>query len=157
MAQLLVLHGPNLNLLGTREPSYYGETSLAILDDRLKNLANNKGHQLTSFQSNAEGNLIDAIHQAAKQQIDYIIINPAALTHTSIALRDALLAVNIPFIEVHISNIYRRETFRHHSYLADIAQGTLCGFGTLGYELAVQAAIQQLETTRSWIFEKSSN
>lgn len=145
MKKILVLHGPNLNLLGTREPSIYGATSLSQINADLLNEANNAGIQVTCYQSNTEGALIDAIHQASSDKINYIIINPAAFTHTSVALRDALSAVAIPFIEVHISNIYTRETFRHHSYFSDIAVGIISGLGAQGYLLALKAIIQELQ------------
>lgn len=140
MKKILVIHGPNLNQLGKREPNHYGSTSLTELNQTLIDQADNKHYQLTIIQSNHEGELIDAIHHAGETNTDYIIINPAALTHTSIALRDAFLSVSIPFIEVHLTNIYSREPFRHHSYLSDIAQGTICGLGIFGYSLALQAA-----------------
>lgn len=140
MAHLLVLHGPNINLLGEREPQLYGHTTLPQISEFLETCATEAGHTLSSFQSNAEHALIDAIH-AARHTTDFIIINPAAWTHTSIALRDALKAVQIPFIEVHLSNIYAREAFRHHSYFSDLAVGVISGLGSLGYELALQAAI----------------
>jgi 3-dehydroquinate dehydratase-2 len=143
MARILVVNGPNLNLLGTREPGKYGTATLADIERRLLDIA--AGHQLAFFQSNAESELIDRIHRAAQDRVDCILINPAALTHTSIALRDALLGVAIPFIEVHISNVFARESFRHHSYLSDIAIGVISGLGAQGYELALAAAIRQLE------------
>lgn len=146
MPTILVLNGPNLNLLGIREPARYGQTSLAQLVNQLQQQAQNLGINLLHQQSNAEAQLIDCIQQAY-QQVDYIIINPAALTHTSVALRDALLAVNIPFIEVHLSNIHAREAFRHHSYLSDIANGVICGLGTLGYQYALQAAAHHLSSS----------
>ena len=142
MSKILVLHGPNLNLLGTREPEHYGADTLADIADRLQAQASEQGFQLESFQSNAEHELIDKIHAARTNSTHFIIINPAALTHTSVALRDALLAVEIPFIEVHLSNIHQREDFRHHSYLSDVAVGVICGLGAQGYELALQAAIK---------------
>lgn len=142
MKKILVLNGPNLNRLGLREPEVYGSTTLAELNELLQLHAKKSHWQLTTFQSNSESELIDAIHQAAGT-IDYFIINPAALTHTSIALRDALLSVSIPFLEVHISNIYAREPFRHHSYLSDIARGVICGFGIKGYSLALQAILDE--------------
>lgn len=145
MAKLLVLNGPNLNLLGTREPEHYGQTSLERINQALIATAKAAGHQLECFQSNAEHELVDRIHRAAKDQVAFIIINPAAFTHTSVAVRDALTGVAIPFIEVHLSNIYSRETFRHQSYFSDIAAGVISGLGAQGYELALQAAIQQLE------------
>ncbi len=141
MKKILVLHGPNLNLLGSREPEIYGATSLKTLNDSLITQAQNASLELVCFQSNSEAELIQAIHQAAKDSIDYLIINPAAFTHTSIALRDALAAVAIPFIEVHLSNIYSRESFRHHSYFSDIATGIICGLGTKGYSLALNYII----------------
>jgi len=143
MAHILVLHGPNLNLLGSREPSLYGRDTLDQINHRLTELAQQYGHTIDHFQSNAEHMLIEQIQTAT--DIDFIIINPAAFTHTSIALRDALLAVRIPFIEVHLSNIYQRESFRQRSYLTDRAVGIISGFGALGYELALQAAIHQVE------------
>jgi len=142
MANILVLHGPNLNLLGTREPETYGSTTLAEIEERLQTLAT--GHRLDCFQSNAEGALIDRIHQAGREGVDFILINPAALTHTSIALRDALLGVDIPFFEIHISNVFAREAFRHHSYLSDVAIGVISGFGAQGYELALAAALTRV-------------
>lgn len=140
---VLVLNGPNLNMLGKREPAIYGGQSLAEVMDELSQLANINNIELTHFQSNAEYQLIEAIHQAY-QQVDFIIINPAALTHTSVALRDALLSVAIPFIEVHISNVHARESFRHHSYLSDVAVGVICGLGVQGYSYALDAAKAQL-------------
>lgn len=145
MAAFLVLHGPNLNLLGTREPEVYGNTTLAQINAGLKEHAAQQGHQLTYLQSNAEHELIDRIHAARDEQVAFIIINPAAFTHTSVAIRDALLGVNIPFIEVHLSNVHKREPFRHHSYLSDIAVGVICGLGAQGYQFALQAAIEYLE------------
>jgi len=141
MAKILVLHGPNLNLLGTREPEHYGANTLTHIENNLESYAATAGHQLENFQSNAEHELVEKIH-AARSNIDFIIINPAAFTHTSVAIRDALSAVEIPFIEVHLSNVHARETFRHHSYLSDIAVGVICGLGAQGYELALQAAIK---------------
>jgi len=143
MKKILVLHGPNLNLLGEREPGIYGPTSLEELNQRLLMDAKKAGFDLTILQNNSESLLIDAVHQALKDKINYIIINPAAYTHTSIALRDALLAVNIPFIEVHISNIFKREAFRHQSYFSDIAEGVICGLGVHGYRWALQAIIER--------------
>lgn len=145
MANFLVLHGPNLNLLGTREPEIYGPTTLDEINQHLVTTAQQQGHKLQYFQSNAEHEIVDHIQQATKNHIDFIIINAAAFTHTSIALRDALLTAAIPFIEVHLTNIHARETFRHHSYLADIALGVICGFGAYSYELALQAALQHTE------------
>jgi len=144
MASILVLHGPNLNLLGSREPGVYGSKTLADIDTTLQLSAKAAGHHLQSMQSNAEYELIERIHLARPEGINFIIFNPAAFTHTSIALRDALLAVDIPFIEVHLSNVHARESFRHHSYFSDIAQGVICGLGAAGYGFALQAAINQL-------------
>jgi len=144
MKKILVLHGPNLNLLGTREPAIYGSTTLADINQSLLAKARTVGMALTHLQSNHEGDLIEAIHQAKTDKVDFIIINPAALTHTSIALRDALTAVAIPFIEVHISNIHAREPFRHSSFLSDIAHGVICGFGVKSYSLALQAIIDEI-------------
>jgi 3-dehydroquinate dehydratase-2 len=143
MARILLLNGPNLNLLGSREPAVYGQTSLANVESSLGTLAGQMGHQLESFQSNSEAELVGRV-QAAAPGTDFILINPGAFTHTSVALRDALLAVAIPFIEVHISNVHAREDFRRHSYFSDIAQGTIVGLGTLGYELALRAADDRL-------------
>lgn len=145
MANILVLNGPNLNLLGTREPEHYGADTLADIEDRLAATASAAEMQLSFFQTNAEHELLDKVH-AARGNVDFIIINPAAFTHTSIALRDALAAVEVPFIEVHLSNVHARETFRHHSYLSDIAQGVISGLGAQGYDLALQAAIKQLNS-----------
>ncbi|MEJ6656322.1 MAG: type II 3-dehydroquinate dehydratase [Pseudomonas sp.] len=145
MASFLVLHGPNLNLLGSREPGVYGAVTLAQINARLLEQAQRDGHQLQTLQSNAEHELIGRIHAARDEAIDFIIINPAAFTHTSVAIRDALLAVSIPFIEVHLSNVYRREPFRHHSYFSDIAEGVICGLGAEGYTMALQAAVRRLE------------
>jgi 3-dehydroquinate dehydratase-2 len=142
MARILVLNGPNLNLLGSREPGIYGQDTLQTIEAKLKALA--KGHEIAFFQSNAEDELIDHIHRAAADGVDFILINPAALTHTSIALRDALLGVEIPFIEVHLSNVFARESFRHHSYLSDVAVGVISGLGAHGYELALAAALRRL-------------
>jgi len=139
MKKILVLHGPNLNLLGLREPSVYGDVSLVQLNEQLQKQAAESGFILTAIQRNSESALIEAIHQAYEEKTNYIIINPAAYTHTSIAIRDALLAVQIPFIELHISNIYARESYRHQSYFSDIAQGVISGFGINGYRLALQA------------------
>lgn len=144
MATILVLHGPNLNMLGLREPSVYGAATLADINQQLTQLCLDTGHHIQTLQSNAEYELIDRIHDASKEGVDFILFNPAAFTHTSIALRDALLAVNIPFIEVHLSNVHKRESFRHHSYFSDIAQGVICGFGANSYTLALQAALKIL-------------
>lgn len=142
MAQhILVLHGPNLNLLGTREPQVYGRQTLADINQHLAQLATGNGAALTAFQSNHEGELVDRIQAAAQDQTDFIIINAGAYTHTSIALRDALAAVSIPFVEVHLSNVHKREPFRHHSYLADSAQGVIAGLGSFGYEAALRYAL----------------
>lgn len=143
MARILVLNGPNLNLLGTREPGHYGKDSLATIETRLRQQAG--GHQIDFFQSNAESALVERIHQAGAEQVDFILFNPAALTHTSIALRDALLGVAIPFIEVHLSNVHAREPFRHKSYLSDVAVGVISGLGAVGYELALTAALRRLD------------
>lgn len=145
MKKILVLHGPNLNLLGSREPTIYGSTSLNHINNSLIKAAKSANLELTCFQSNSEADLIQAIHQASNAQINYIIFNPAAFTHTSVALRDAISAVAIPFIEVHLSNIYARETFRHHSYFSDIAKGVISGLGAKGYLLALNAIIDELE------------
>ena len=144
MATILVLHGPNLNLLGTREPNLYGNKNLDDINKSLLGTCKSKGHELLTFQSNSEHNLIERIHDAKTEGATFIIFNPAAFTHTSIALRDALLGVNIPFIEVHLSNIHGREEFRHSSYFSDIAAGVICGFGSLSYELALDAALVEL-------------
>jgi 3-dehydroquinate dehydratase-2 len=145
MARLLLLNGPNLNLLGTREPEIYGRDTLAALEKRLRAQAREAGHELTAFQSNAEHELIARIHGAPKARIAFLIFNPGAFTHTSIALRDALLGVSLPFIEVHLSNPGAREIFRRHSYFSDIASGCIVGLGPLGYELALQAAVHKLK------------
>lgn len=145
MQQILVLHGPNLNLLGTREPEIYGSTTLDQVNDTLITQALDSGLQVTCKQSNAEHELINLIHEAKKDGVKFIIINAAGFTHTSVALRDALTATELPFIEVHISNVYKREPFRSHSYLSDIAIGVVVGLGTQGYELALSAAIKFLE------------
>jgi 3-dehydroquinate dehydratase-2 len=142
--KLLLLNGPNLNLLGSREPGLYGADTLASIEQRAVEVARAAGHELVAFQSNAEHELVERIHAAAGESIAYIVINPGAFTHTSIALRDALLAVQIPFIEIHLSNLQRREPFRHHSYFTDVATGLIAGLGAYGYELAVQAAIRSL-------------
>ncbi|MFZ6674330.1 type II 3-dehydroquinate dehydratase [Undibacterium sp. Xuan67W] len=143
-SKLLLLNGPNLNLLGTREPQVYGATTLAELENAAQNQAQQAGASLICFQSNHEGALIDRIHAARAEQIDVIIINPGGLTHTSIALRDALAGVAIPFIEVHISNVHQREQFRHHSFLSEIAKGVICGLGTEGYRLAIDFSLKNL-------------
>jgi len=145
MAKLLVLHGPNLNLLGTREPEIYGSDTLADINGRLTKLAKSRRHQLEAMQSNAEHVLIERIHAAKAEAVGYIVFNPGAFTHTSIALRDALLGVGIPFIEVHLSNVHAREDFRQHSYLSDVARGVIIGLGAKGYEYAVTFAMDALE------------
>lgn len=147
MAKILVLHGPNLNLLGTREPEVYGHDTLASIDAQLVSLGQELGHSLSTQQSNAEHTLIDRIQASRNEQMDFIIINPAAFTHSSIALRDTLLAVNTPFVEVHLSNIHRREAFRHRSYFSDIAVGTITGLGAQGYLLALRYAHHYLTVT----------
>ncbi len=144
MARLLVLHGPNLNLLGSREPEVYGHDTLADIDARLMKLAQQAGHTLTCLQSNAEHELVDAVHGAKTDGVDFILLNPGAFTHTSIALRDALLGVVVPFIEVHLSNVHAREPFRQQSYLSDVAVGVITGLGAHGYELALQAAMARV-------------
>jgi len=140
MASLLLINGPNLNLLGTREPCVYGDTSLASVEKRLTALAGELGHELACFQSNAEHEIVDTIQKAATDKVNFIILNPGAFTHTSIAMRDALLAVSLPFIEIHLSNVFAREEFRHSSYFSDIAAGCIFGLGAYGYEIAFQAA-----------------
>ena len=145
MPRVLLLNGPNLNLLGSREPEIYGHTTLGDVEASLAREARALGLSLDSFQSNHEGELVERIH-AAREQTDYILINPGAFTHTSVALRDALLGVDIPFIEVHLSNTHKREHFRQHSYLSDVAAGVIMGLGTQGYSLALQAVAQHLES-----------
>jgi 3-dehydroquinate dehydratase-2 len=145
LATILVLHGPNLNLLGTREPDTYGHLTLAHINQSLTDQAKARGHHLLNLQSNAEYELVDRIQAARSEGVDFILINPAAFTHTSVALRDALLAVAIPFIEVHLSNVHGREAFRHHSYFSDIAEGVIVGLGADGYRLALDAALTRLE------------
>lgn len=144
MAKILVLHGPNLNLLGTREPGLYGAATLDDIDRALADQAGSAGHEVESVQSNAEHELVDAVQRAERERVRFIVINPAAFTHTSVALRDALLAVDIPFIEVHLSNVHAREPFRRHSYFSDIAQGVVAGLGAKGYEYALAAAVTAL-------------
>ena len=141
MAKLLALHGPNLNLLGTREPDIYGSDTLADINGRLQRLAEAAGHEFRALQSNAEHELVDAVQQAGRDGVDFIVINPGAYTHTSVALRDAFLAVGVPFIEVHLSNVHAREPFRRQSYLSDIAVGVIAGLGAAGYEYALTAGI----------------
>jgi len=138
---VLVLHGPNLNLLGTREPAVYGSATLPDIEHELTQIAASAGGRLESFQSNHEGALIERVHAARADGTDFILINPAGLTHTSVALRDALAAVGIPFVEVHLSNIHRREPFRHHSFFSDLAEGVVCGLGAQGYALALRYAL----------------
>lgn len=145
MATILVLHGPNLNLLGTREPEIYGSTTLADINLGLERLAKERGHHLLHMQSNAEYELVERVQDARQESVNFILINPAAFTHTSVALRDALSAVDIPFIEIHLSNVHAREEFRKNSYFSDLARGVICGLGALGYELGLLAALQQLE------------
>ncbi|QWE12715.1 type II 3-dehydroquinate dehydratase [Polynucleobacter sp. AP-Titi-500A-B4] len=144
-ASILVIQGPNLNLLGTREPEVYGKTTLEDIHQKLGDLAKAQSVDLSAYQSNHEGELIDRIQKAKQDEVDFIIINPGAFTHTSVALRDVLAGVAIPFTEVHLSNIHQREEFRKHSYLSDIATGVICGLGAIGYELALQAAIDRLQ------------
>ena len=151
MALIFVINGPNLNLLGSREPKHYGNNTLEDIELRLKSMAQDLGHQLEHIQHNHEGTLIDLIHEAGKHEVDFIIINPAAYTHTSVAIRDALAAVAIPFIEVHLSNIYRREPFRQHSYFSDLALGVISGLGVTGYELALTAAHHYLTQSKQEI------
>jgi 3-dehydroquinate dehydratase-2 len=144
VAHILLLNGPNLNLLGLREPGLYGHVTLEQIHGRLAQLAAESGHRLTACQSNSEADLIERIHRAPAEHVAFAIVNPAGLTHTSVALRDALLAVKIPFIEVHLTNVQAREPFRHHSYFSDIAVGTITGLGAVGYELALRAAAHLL-------------
>jgi 3-dehydroquinate dehydratase-2 len=144
LSKLLLLNGPNLNLLGTREPGIYGSATLADIEARLNTEAQKLGHSLATFQSNQEGLLVDRVHQARSESVNFILINPGAYTDTSVALRDALLGVSIPFIEIHLSNVFTRESFRHHSYFSDIAVGCIVGLGPLGYQLALQAAHERL-------------
>jgi 3-dehydroquinate dehydratase-2 len=145
MATILLLHGPNLNLLGTREPEIYGGETLEHINQQLIDAAISAGHHLLALQSNAEHELIQRIHDARQEMVDYIIINPGAFTHTSVALRDALLGVEIPFVEVHLSNVHGREEFRRHSYFSDIAEGVICGFGAQSYHLALHAVLSKLD------------
>ncbi len=145
MAKILLLNGPNLNLLGSREPDQYGATTLEEIVTLLSAQATARGHTLEASQSNAEHELLERVHVAAGDGTTFIIINPAAFTHTSVALRDALLAAAVPFIEVHLSNIYRREAFRHHSYFSDVAEGVICGLGAAGYRLALEAVMERLD------------
>jgi 3-dehydroquinate dehydratase II len=144
MARILLLNGPNLNLLGTREPAVYGTATLQDIEAKLKEQCVAQGHELIAWQSNAEHELIGQIQATKREAIAFVIINPGAFTHTSIALRDAFLSVGVPFIEIHLSNVFAREAFRHHSYLSDIAVGCIYGLGPIGYELALQAAIARI-------------
>jgi 3-dehydroquinate dehydratase-2 len=146
MSTILILNGPNLNLLGTREPDKYGLETLEQINQQLTAAAEIAGHKANCFQSNAEHDLIQRIHDAKQEAVNYIIFNPGAFTHTSVAIRDALLGVAIPFIEVHLSNVHAREEFRRHSYFSDIADGVICGFGANSYSLALQAVLTKLET-----------
>ena len=148
MARILLINGPNLNLLGKREPELYGRVSLSEIEAQLQKVAAQLGHQLDAMQSNHEGALIDAIHRAGDQGVDFMLINPGGLTHSSVSLRDAMLGAGIPFIEVHLSNIAAREPFRSHSYLADIALGSVVGLGPVGYELALRGAAAHLSARR---------
>ncbi|MEH6634759.1 MAG: type II 3-dehydroquinate dehydratase [Halioglobus sp.] len=145
MATILVLHGPNLNMLGEREPDIYGHSTLADINQGLERLARERGHHLLYMQSNAEYELVERVQDARHEGVNFILINPAAFTHTSVALRDALAAVNIPFIEIHLSNTHAREEFRQLSYFSDLAQGVICGLGAQGYDLGLQAALNILE------------
>jgi len=145
MAEILVLNGPNLNLLGTREPEHYGSTTLEAINQRLARQAEAAGHRASFFQSNAEHELVGRVQQAMQDKAGFILLNPAAFTHTSVALRDALAAAHIPFIEVHLSNVHAREQFRKHSYFSDLAVGVISGLGAQGYELALAAAIERLK------------
>jgi 3-dehydroquinate dehydratase-2 len=147
MARILLLNGPNLNLLGTREPALYGSATLREIESKLTGVARAKGHDLIAYQSNAEHELIGKVHGAKGDGIAFVIINPGAYTHTSIALRDAFLATAVPFIEIHLSNVFAREQFRHHSYLSDLAVGCIFGLGPIGYELALEAACACLTAT----------
>ena len=145
MATILVLHGPNLNLLGEREPEIYGQTTLHDINQQLEQMAKEKGHHLLYVQSNAEYELVERVQDARHEGVNFILINPAAFTHTSVALRDSLAAVGIPFIEIHLSNVHAREDFRRKSYFSDIAQGVICGLGPQGYELGLLAALRHIE------------
>jgi len=148
MRRILLINGPNLNLLGSREPDHYGRDTLATIEERLKTQAASRDAVLESFQSNAEHELVDRVQALRLQPVDFLILNPGAFTHTSIALRDALLAVAVPFIEVHLSNVNAREPFRKHSYFSDIAAGSIAGLGAQGYELALAAALERLDRPR---------
>jgi 3-dehydroquinate dehydratase-2 len=145
MSDILVLNGPNLNLLGTREPEHYGSDTLNDINARLTQQAQAAGHRIDFFQSNAEHELVNRVQKAITDRVAFILINPAAFTHTSVALRDALAAGKIPFIEVHLSNVHAREAFRHHSYFSELAVGVICGLGPQGYELALAAAIKRIK------------
>lgn len=144
MSRLLVLHGPNLNLLGTREPDVYGRVTLAQIDQALAEKAKAAGAELTSFQSNHEGAIVDRIQQARIERVDFVLINPAAYTHTSVAIRDALAGVALPFVEIHLSNVHKREAFRHHSYFSDLAEAVICGLGWKGYLYALDFALERI-------------
>ncbi|SAL50492.1 3-dehydroquinate dehydratase [Caballeronia sordidicola] len=144
MSRLLVLHGPNLNLLGTREPDVYGRVTLAQIDQALAEKAKEAGAELSSFQSNHEGAIVDRIQQARTEQVDFVLINPAAYTHTSVAIRDALAGVALPFVEIHLSNVHKREAFRHHSYFSDLAEAVICGLGWKGYLYALDFALERI-------------
>jgi 3-dehydroquinate dehydratase-2 len=144
MSRLLVLHGPNLNLLGTREPDVYGRVTLAQIDQALADKARATGAELSSFQSNHEGAIVDRIQQARTEQVDFVLINPAAYTHTSVAIRDALAGVALPFVEIHLSNVHKREAFRHHSYFSDLAEAVICGLGWKGYLYALDFALERI-------------
>jgi 3-dehydroquinate dehydratase-2 len=144
MSRLLVLHGPNLNLLGTREPDVYGRVTLADIDKALTDKANAAGAELSTFQSNHEGALVDRIQAARNEAVDFVLINPAAYTHTSVAIRDALAGVDLPFVEIHLSNVHSREAFRHHSYFSDLAVAVVCGFGWKGYLYALDFALERI-------------
>ncbi|AME22984.1 type II 3-dehydroquinate dehydratase [Burkholderia sp. PAMC 26561] len=144
MSRLLVLHGPNLNLLGTREPDVYGRVTLAQIDQALAEKAKAAGAELTSFQSNHEGAIVDRIQQARIEHVDFVLINPAAYTHTSVAIRDALAGVALPFVEIHLSNVHKREAFRHHSYFSDLAEAVICGLGWKGYLYALDFALERI-------------
>lgn len=148
MAKILVLHGPNLNLLGKREPEIYGSDTLDDINALLQKQAVDAGFELEALQSNFEGALVERLHQAMDDGTDFLIINPAAFTHTSVAIRDAIAAVKLPFIECHMSNIHQREPFRQHSYFSDLAMGVICGFGKMSYQLALTAAIEQLTQSK---------
>lgn len=149
MGKLLLLNGPNLNRLGSREPETYGHQTLADIESRLISLCTERGHHLDCLQSNSESVLIERVHQAADEACDFILLNPAAFTHTSVALRDAMLAAAVPFIEIHLSNVHAREAFRQHSYFSDIARGVISGLGLQSYELGLEAALRLIESEQS--------